>query len=55
MSKPINFPPSPFSQQEAIYCANLVDTAYDMYAQWKKLQNPDSVTSVIWATHTKGK
>ncbi len=40
MSKPIIFPPSPFSQQEAIYCANLVDTAYDMYAQWKKLGNP---------------
>ncbi len=44
MSKPIVFPPAPFSQQEAIDCAELVNVAYDMYSTWKSLNKPDQET-----------
>ncbi len=41
MTQPLTFPPSPFNQQDAIHCGDLVETAYDMYSQWKKLGKPN--------------
>jgi triacylglycerol lipase len=34
-SCPMYFPPAPFDLAEAVRCTRLVETAYDMYAQWQ--------------------
>jgi hypothetical protein len=34
------FPPMPFALGEALRCTRLVETAYDMYAQWKAQGEP---------------
>ncbi|MDY6781146.1 MAG: lipase family protein [Cyanobacteriota bacterium] len=40
VSSPMYFPPSPFEREEALNCATLVGTAYDMYAQWVEQHKP---------------
>ncbi|NEP79025.1 MAG: lipase family protein [Okeania sp. SIO3B3] len=40
VSPSMYFPPSPFAREEAIKCAALVATAYDMYDQWIHQRKP---------------
>ncbi len=40
LSRPMYFPPLPFELTEALHCTRLVETAYDMYAQWKAQSRP---------------
>ena len=40
MSRPMYFPPAPIDMRESIRCTRLVETAYDMYEQWKTQGNP---------------
>jgi len=40
MSYPMYFPPAPFDLNAAIRAGSLVDTAYDMYAQWQAQHKP---------------
>lgn len=41
------FPPAPFDFDEALFCAELVETAYDMCAQWEE-QDHCKDSSFVW-------
>lgn len=47
-SMPMYFPPGPFSLADTIVCAELVTTAYDMYAQWIKQGTPMHADKFSW-------
>ncbi|MEO8497498.1 MAG: lipase family protein, partial [Planctomycetota bacterium] len=47
-SLPMYFPPSPFNLAEALTCAELVATAYDMYTQWTKQGKPNQADKFAW-------
>jgi triacylglycerol lipase len=44
------FPAKPFSLPDAVLCAELVNTAYDMYAQWKAQDYPTQA-NFNWTPH----
>jgi triacylglycerol lipase len=47
-SLPMYFPSSPFSLSDAQMCSTLVNTAYDMYQQWKNQNSPSNPSSFRW-------